>query len=313
LSKTLGRVILIGGEPQRTPLDATLMSRVAFWAGGADAVWVIITTGSAPRVRGASAYRRLLLDLGAREVRVLQLRSREGAEDSRALNGLRQATGVLLLAQDPEQLVSLLVDTPLQAELVRAFSRGACIVGPHAGAAALTARIVGPGHWAPPPQTDTDASAMADVHPRAGLVSLNAGLGLLPGLVLDHHYCEKQRWGRLVSLVALSPDLLGVGVDAGTALVVAPGRAVEVVGQGAVTIFDGGRLSHSTASHASSGQLLGLCHVQLNTLPTGFSFRWRRNGDGAMADGSRASATLLQLMRAISSTEARSPISPKYR
>jgi len=301
LSTSTGRLILLGGEPKRTPLDAGLMSRVAFWAGGADAVWVVLTTGSVPGARGAVAYRRALLELGAREVNVFQLRSREQALVPRQATKLGAATGVLILGDDAEHLVAFLHASPLQSAIQDAFARGACIVGADAGAAALAARVAGVGTWVPgPPAENGLQGALADVHPRAGLVSLTPGLGLLARLVVDHHYCEKQRWGRLVSLVALAPEFLGVGVDAGTALMLAPGRAVEVVGKGAVTIFDGGRMSHSTAAHARSGQLLGLCHVQLNTLPTGFSFRWKRGGEGTLADGSRVSDTVVQLMRAVS-------------
>lgn len=309
MSKTTGRLILIGGESQRTPLDAALMARVAFWAGGANAVWVVIAAGSAPGARGAGAYRRLLLEQGAREVRVFHLRDRAAASAASCLEGVAQATGVLVLGADAEHLVALLEATPLQAALTAAFVRGACLVGAHAGAGALAARVVGRGSWEPAPQAEAGSGgALADVHPRAGLVGLSPGLGLVSRVVVDHHFCEKQRWGRLVSLVALAPEFLGVGVDAGTALMVAPGRAVEVVGKGAVTIFDGGRVSHSTAAQARSGQLLGLCHVQLNTLPAGFSFRWKRNGEGVAADGAPVSPTLLQLMQALSSTPSRAPV-----
>ena len=78
--------------------------------------------------------------------------------------------------------------------------------------------------------------------PRQRMSQLSAGLGLLRGAIVDQHFEQRNRYGRLLSLVAQSPSLLGLGIDEDTAAVVVDGTRLEVVGRGAVTVVDGQHL-----------------------------------------------------------------------
>ena len=75
--------------------------------------------------------------------------------------------------------------------------------------------------------------------PKQRMSQLSVGLGLLQGVVIDQHFEQRNRYGRLLSLVAQSPSLLGIGVDEDTAAVIRDGDQLEVVGRGAVTVVDG--------------------------------------------------------------------------
>lgn len=301
MGKARGRLMIIGGEERKSAPEPEVFARLAFYAGGANGRITVLAPELPIGVRGAVAYRRLLRTVGVADVLAVTLKGREAATSEELLARIAGSTGVLLVGSDPHRLVELLADTPLAVALGTAFANGACIGGIGAGAAVLATQVVGAGAWVPPAEEGDDETG-PDVHPRAGLVALSPGLGLFDRLVIDHHFCEKQRLGRLASLAATAPELLGVGVDVGTALVVSPERGVEVVGRGAVTVFDGSGLSHSSLAVAAPGETLALCHAQLNLLPAGFSFRWKRGGEGAMADGAGVPPRLQAMMAALAST-----------
>ncbi|MEB3328067.1 MAG: cyanophycinase [Candidatus Sericytochromatia bacterium] len=302
MGQARGRLVVIGGEERRATPEPAVLTRLAFYAGGANGRITVLSPELPPGVRGALTWRRLLRAVGVADVQAVTLKGREAASSPELLARLACSSGLVLVGHDPEQLVALLSGTPVAEAVRAAFGRGACVAGVGAGAAALASHVVGPGTWMPPAEEQADeAGSTLDVHPRAGLVGLSPGLGLFNRLVVDHHFCEKQRLGRLATMAATAPEALGVGVDAGTALVIAPGRGVEVVGRGAVTIFDGSGLSHSSLPTAGPGQTLALCHVGLSLLPAGFSFRWKRGGEGAMADGTAVPPRLEGLMAALAS------------
>lgn len=288
MPKAKGRLIVIGGEQKKAPPDPELMAKVAFHAGGVKGRIVVIAADSGPGGRGAASYRRALLSAGATSVTALTLKNRAHAEDPKAVAEVDAATGVFLAGDDPDRLVDLLAGTPLAKAIRDAFRRGACIAGTSAGASVLSERVV--------------AEGATDIHPRVGLIKLEPGLGLFDRIVIDHHYCEKQRLGRLVTIAATAPGMLGVGVDAGTALVVDPAKGIEVVGQGAVTVFDGRTLSYSNMKAASEGQILALCNVGMNLLPSGFSFKIRRGGEGVLPGGYRVAPSLQAMIEALAST-----------
>jgi cyanophycinase len=303
LGQARGRLVVIGGEERKSTPEPAVLARLAFYAGGANGRLTVLSPELPPGVRGALTWRRLLRAVGVADVQAVTLKGPETTSSPELLARLSSSSGVVLVGHDPEQLVALLAGTPVAAALREAFTRGACVAGVGAGAAALASHVVGLGSWVPTVEEQPDeAGSTLDVHPRAGLVGLSPGLGLCKRLVVDHNFCEKQRLGRLATMAASAPELLGVGVDVGTALVIAPGRGVEVVGRGAVTVFDGSGLSHSSLPAAEPGQTLALCHVQLNLLPAGFSFRWKRGGEGAMADGAAVPPRLQALMGALAST-----------
>ena len=107
--------------------------------------------------------------------------------------------------------------------------------------------------------------------PRQRMSQLSAGLGLLPGAIVDQHFEQRNRYGRLLSLVAQSPALLGLGVDEDTAAVIADGTQLEVVGRGAVTVVDGRHLVANAYAAQRTAPLL-VSGAVLHVLPAGSRF-----------------------------------------
>jgi cyanophycinase len=112
---------------------------------------------------------------------------------------------------------------------------------------------------------------LGELLPEKGSVHLGAGLGFMRRIVIDQHFSERQRLGRLLTIVAQNPYLLGAGIDEDTALVVEPGRGIEVIGEGAVTVIDGRQMT-SNFLEVGNRDRLELVNVRLHLLPAGTSY-----------------------------------------
>lgn len=122
--------------------------------------------------------------------------------------------------------------------------------------------------------------------PGKGNATISAGLGLVRGAIIDQHFSQRQRLGRLLSLVAQAPFLLGVGIDENTALVIERGRGLEVIGQGAFTIIDGGNMT-SNFFDIGSRELLEMLNIKMHLLPGGARY-YLTNPQGMVADEERS-------------------------
>ena len=160
-------------------------------------------------------------------------------------------------------LAAVIAGTRFGDAMRAAYDRGAVVGGTSAGASAVSEHMVAFGD-----EGDT---------PRQGTAGLAAGLGLLSGVVIDQHFDQRTRYGRLLSLVARSPSLLGVGVDEDTAAVIRGERVLEVVGSGCVFVADGSTIV-TDAPLAELGAPLLVSGAVVHTLPAGarFDLRERR-------------------------------------
>jgi len=98
------------------------------------------------------------------------------------------------------------------------------------------------------------------------------GLGLLKGVVIDQHFAQRGRIGRLLSAIAQNPNVLGIGIDEDTAIIVKPDSTFKVIGSHAVTILDGKNCTHTNTSESSPDGILALANITLHILPKGYHF-----------------------------------------
>jgi cyanophycinase len=111
--------------------------------------------------------------------------------------------------------------------------------------------------------------------PKLRMAQIAAGLGVLPGVIIDQHFQQRNRLGRLLSLIAQNPSLLGLGVDEDTAGVVGPDHVMEVIGRGSITIIDGSQ-SETDAWEIGGHRPLMISGVVLHSLPAGYHFDLRK-------------------------------------
>jgi cyanophycinase len=190
---------------------------------------------------------------------VLALRpaTREEAEAPEPAAAVDRATAVFMTGGNQLRLSMVVAGTRLGAALLAAHRRGAVVGGTSAGASALSSHMVafgGPGEV-----------------PKQRLAHMSAGLGLLPGAVIDQHFSQRNRLGRLLLLVAESPSQLGIGIDEDTAAVINPDGVLEVLGKGTVTVVDGSR-AQSDAFEVRARRPVLVSGVVLHALPPGYRF-----------------------------------------
>lgn len=263
-SERRGPLLFIGGGEARD-CEAAILAAFVRLSGGAKARICILASASRNAARGGSAalesiqtYTKAFEDAGAHTVQVLNVYDRESArKDPEVIGHLRAATGVYITGGDQARLPVLLGGTPVWYALREAcLQNGACVAGTSAGASVLAEHMI--------------AGAPSDPLPHKGQVPLAVGLGLVRHALIDQHFTERQRLGRLLAALAHNPQLIGVGVDEDTALAWIPGQAVEVLGSGAVTLLDPRSLVLDTVLDVDQGEKVALSGVRLHLLPAGF-------------------------------------------
>src|SRR2546428_5606705 len=254
-----GPIIIIGGAEDKLR-DKVILNQFIRLAGGADGHIVVISTASSLGDEATSLYRELFTHMGAGKVSGLRPLTRDEADDPDAAVLLDTATGIFLTGGNQLRLSSVVGGTRLGVALVRANQRGALVAGTSAGASAVSTHMVAFGASGPTP--------------KQRMVQVAAGLGLLENLVVDQHFEQRTRLGRLLAVVAQSPSLLGMGLDEDTAAIVWPDRTLEGIRRGAVTIVDGSD-GQADAFRARGHRPMMVSGAILHSLPAGYRFDLR--------------------------------------
>jgi cyanophycinase len=252
-------LLIIGGAEDKVG-RATILRRFVRLAGGRNARIVLIPTASSFPDEVVETYTTAFKRLGAPEVVVINPGSRATAQAGPAqgmVQAMDNATGVFMTGGNQLKLAQLFVGTQLSDAITRAHERGAVVAGTSAGASIMSQFMISLG---------------ADgVTPRQRTSQLTSGLGLLPGVIIDQHFDERARYGRLMSLVAGSPNLLGMGIDEDTAAEVRDGHVLTVVGSGAVFVVDA-RMAVSDVPVARRHAPLLISGAVVHSLPAGAKF-----------------------------------------
>ncbi len=255
-SHTRGWIVPVGGAEDKEQ-DAIILRRFIEFSGGSAARIAIIPTASRMPDTGPR-YERIFRQLGAHSATSIPFETRADAEREDLLDLLEQATGVFLTGGNQLQLSTILGGTPVARAIRRLNARGVTVGGTSAGAAVLSEHMI--------------AFGQGGATPRAGLASLAPGFGLTNRIVIDQHFRQRDRLGRLLSVLAFNPFAVGIGLDEDTAAFIDPNDVLHVEGAGAITIVDVSRLEHSSMGHAKSGQTLCLTGIQLHVLTRGGTY-----------------------------------------
>lgn len=253
---TRGPLLVIGGAEDKTGARQVL-ARFVKLAGGANARIAVIPTASSLGGEIVDAYREAFGALGVKHITAPRPRTRKDASNPELVAQLEQATGIFMTGGNQSTLSGVVARTAFGDAIRAAHERGAVVGGTSAGASVQSEHMI--------------AFGREGTTPKMRMAQMSAGLGLLPDLVIDQHFDQRGRYGRLLTLVAHAPHLLGMGVDEDTAAVIKEGRYLEVVGRGAVTIFDGNAMTSNIDTAAGSSPLM-VSGVVLHSLPSGARF-----------------------------------------
>jgi cyanophycinase len=251
-----GWIIAIGGAENKEN-DRRILERFVGAAGGAQADIVVIPTASRVHETGPR-YERIFSDIGAARVSVMDFDTRRDCQEPGRLARLAEASGVFFTGGNQLRLTTLLGGTPV-AKLIRtANARGVTIGGTSAGASILSEHMIAAG--------DEGASVVA------GSVRLAPGLGLTNRFIIDQHFRQRDRLGRLLTALAYNPFAVGIGLDEDTAALIGPDETVEVEGSGGVTIVDAAEVSYSSIDGVEEGQPACVLGLKLHILVAGATF-----------------------------------------
>jgi cyanophycinase len=256
LSPRRGALIAIGGAEDKVGARAVLR-QVVHHAGGRGAKIALFPTGSSIPVELATTYDTIFRELGA-EVRVVRIITRADGDDPETLAQIEGVTGIFFTGGDQGRIVTMLGGTELARTIRRAHRSGVVVAGTSAGASVICDHMI--------------AQGKKGYAPRRDLVMLAPGLGLTRRLVIDQHFAQRHRIGRLFSAVALNPFLIGVGIDEDTAIVVTADKKLQVIGRGTVTVIDGSKMAHSDIHEVSRSAPAAVMGLSVHVLTQGSGF-----------------------------------------
>jgi cyanophycinase len=251
-----GWIVPIGGAEDKET-RRRILKRFVQLCGGRDADIAIIPTASRLPDTG-QRYEELFDRLEAGRAKSIDFATREDGQRDDYLRQLETATGVFFTGGNQLRISTIIGGTPA-AQLIRARNaQGVHVAGTSAGASILSEHMI--------------AFGKEGSSPRAGSVRLAPGLGLTNRFIIDQHFRQRDRLGRLVAALAYNPFAIGIGLDEDTAAFIGPDNTLEVEGSGAVTVVDAGALSFSSMADAGQSQPVCLLGLTVHILVAGATY-----------------------------------------
>lgn len=217
-----GVVMAIGGAEDKFR-ERMILSTFLEMAGRQEATIAIVPTASSIESAG-ERYKGIFLELGARSAHIAFIQDREDANRIDASEMFQGCTGIFLTGGNQNRLSTRLGGTQIESAIKDCWRAGAVVAGTSAGASILSSHMV--------------AFGVSGPTPRQRMAQMVAGFGLVDLAVIDQHFRQRDRTGRLLAMLSGSPALLGVGVDEDTAAVFGPEGTIDVIGKHSVTIVD---------------------------------------------------------------------------
>ena len=251
-----GWIIPIGGAEEKTD-GPEILSRFVELCGGEHADIVVIPTASRMKDTGAK-YEKLFRELGAARADAMDFDTRRDAHEQSRLDRLDAATGVFFTGGNQLRLATIIGGTPIAKRIRTRNAEGVHIAGTSAGASFLSEHMIAFG--------DEGGSAIA------GSVRLAPGLGLTNRFVIDQHFRQRDRLGRLTAALAYNPFAIGIGLDEDTAAFIGPDNTLEVEGSGAITVVDASQVQFTSMDQVGGSDAVCIIGLQLHILTAGATF-----------------------------------------
>ncbi len=252
-----GWIIPIGGAEEKENSPQILRRFVDLCATNGDADIVVIPTASQMADTGAR-YESIFSELGVARVTAMDFDTRRDCEESSRLERLQSATGVFFTGGNQLRLSTILGGTSVAKSLRLMNAGGVHMAGTSAGAAFISEHMIAFG--------EEGAS------PVAGAVRLAPGLGLTNRFIIDQHFRQRDRLGRLLAALAFNPFAIGLGLDEDTAAFIGPDNTLEAAGSGSITVVDASGIEFSSMDTAAEGQPVCMLGITIHVLIAGAKF-----------------------------------------
>lgn len=252
-----GNLIIIGGAEDKTG-EKGILKEVCSELDGNEEHLVIATIASGVPEELGAIYKRLFTELGVKNISILNVENRNDACEKSSIGILDDAGLVFFTGGDQLKITSLIGGTPLYNSMLKKYKEGCVFVGTSAGASVMSDTMIVTG-----PDEES---------PRKCTLKMAPGLGFINGVIIDQHFAQRGRIGRLLVGVAENPESLGIGIDEDTAIVVNNKGEFKVIGNSAVYVLDGHDISHSNVSEQHPDEVLSIFNVAMHVLKKGDRF-----------------------------------------
>lgn len=237
-------------------IDKGILATVVQESGGKDAKIVVITTASSIPKEVGENYFDAFTKLGCQHISIIDIREREQSELPENIKLIEEANCLMFSGGDQSKIVDKIGGSTIHKIISKKLEDEVFVLaGTSAGAMCMSYEMISGGH-------STEALFKGGVHMRDGM-------GFLSDVIIDTHFIQRGRFGRLSEAVARFPKLLGLGLAEDTGLIIRNGNDCEVIGSGMVIVFDPSELTHNNVSILKEGLPVSITNLKVNVLAQG--------------------------------------------
>lgn len=248
-------VLVIGGAEDKVHGKEILQTFFQRSGAGEAIIGIIPSASREPSIIG-ERYQQIFEEMGATTIKVIDVRDRSQGEDAHYQEYVEQCTGVFMTGGDQLRLCGLLADTPLMERIRQRAQLGEIsLAGTSAGAAVMGHHMI--------------AGGSSGESPNRALVDMAMGLGIIPEVMVDQHFHNRNRMARLLSAVSGHPERLGIGIDEDTCAMFERDGILQVIGKGTVTIVDARDMIYSNQGEVGASDPLSMHNLRLHILSHG--------------------------------------------
>lgn len=265
-----GNLIIIGGAEDKNG-KKEILKKVCESIDKEKDQLLIATIATEYPEEVAKKYTEVFSSLGVKNIEILDINNRSEAFEDNNIELVSRAKAIFFTGGDQLRITSLLGGTPVYRRILDAYNNGTHIVGTSAGASVMSNTMIVEGK-------DED-------DPRKCTLKMSPGLGLVDNIIIDQHFVQRGRIGRLLTGVAQNPQVLGIGIDENTAIILRKDGIIKVLGSGAVYFIDGSEISYSNISEQNSDEVLSIFNVRIHVLKDGD--RYNLDNNAPFEEGNR--------------------------
>lgn len=257
-----GNLIIIGGAEDKKN-ECEILKEVVQKSTNKNGPLVLLTAATDLPEEVGRDYRDTFNKLGYSNVEIVDIKNREDVTNPDYCKLLENCSCIFFTGGDQLKITSLIGGTRLYNSLKNAFSSGTLIVGTSAGASCLCSTMI--------------VSGIDEDSPKKCTIKMAPGLDIIRGVLIDQHFAQRGRIGRLLNAVAQNPGILGIGIDENTAIGFEGSGIFTILGSGAVTVVDGRNITYTNVSELSPDEILAITDIKIHILPKGYGYNLDNN------------------------------------
>ncbi|OEH86402.1 cyanophycinase [Desulfuribacillus stibiiarsenatis] len=252
-----GTLMIIGGAEDKTD-EMRILKKFVRLLPSDDSKLLVLTTATKLPDSVGEEYRKVFDGLHMTNIDILNIDSRDDANDDEIVEKIRGAEGIFFTGGDQLRITSIIGGSKAYEAMVECYLNGGVIAGTSAGASVMSNIMIVEGESNEPARKCT--------------LKVAPGFNLLKNSIIDQHFAQRGRIGRLFCGVAANPDILGIGIDEDTSIIVYPDDTFEVYGTNSITIADGKSIQDSNVSELEPDEILAITNITVHVLPDGYCF-----------------------------------------